>query len=146
MKKKQLRFRVNPESGASVGDIEVAIQEAWVESRITGSIAHANAVAHGIDPASLPEDPAAHLKVERDAGIATVEAATIVFLSKVAWDVWSHVAMPHIRRLWGDRAIAAAEKKKRAVAQKEKQASSTGQRAAAKKAPRKKGQRVRRGK
>lgn len=116
--KKEVHFKIT-RPRLQVAQVQAAAQDAWAEMRTPGTKAHANAVAHGLKPESLPSKLNQVLVLRSEAaGVGTVDLAVVAIglASKAAWDLWQYVVLPHIRERWGDKAL---EERKKAAAKSE---------------------------
>lgn len=112
----ELHFRIARRNKVSITDIQSAIREAWRQISKPGTTEYANFRANGLDRFELPGRLSNLITVRPDgAGVAGVDVI-IVLSGKVAWDLWKHVLLPHIRDRWGDDAL----KRKRAAIPREK--------------------------
>lgn len=107
----ELCFRLDRER-LRITDVQATAREAWKQMRLPGTVAHANALARGIDPQSLPKQLDRVIELRPGgAGVGTVDLI-VVAAGKVAWDLWKYVILAYIRHHWGDHAL----KEKRAAA------------------------------
>lgn len=125
--KQEVCFRIGRE-GLRIADVQAAAREAWKQMREPGTLAHANALARGVDPQTLPSQLDRVLRLRPNgAGISTVDVLVMVAGSgagtvgaKIAWDLWKYVVLAHIRYRWGDHALREkrAELRRAAAAKK----------------------------
>jgi hypothetical protein len=106
----ELQFVLLRPNKIRITDIQETVIEAWRRMGRPGTIEHANSLAYGLDRTDLPRRLADMVTLRPDgAGVGTVDLI-VVLSGKVAWDLWKHVLLPHIRDVWGDDAL----KRKRA--------------------------------
>jgi hypothetical protein len=101
----ELHFRITRRDEISITDIQTAMREAWRQIGKPGTTEYANYRANRLDRFELPGKLGRLVAVRPDgAGIAGVDVI-IVLSGKVAWDLWKHVLLPHLRDRWGDDAL-----------------------------------------
>jgi hypothetical protein len=103
---------VNYERGpATRGDVEAYLQKLWEDLRRPNSEARRQVDQAGIDINRLPQRLEDAIRVEDAVGSVDIPGTAVVFVAiapivkKVVLDLWKFVALPQIRRRWGDSAL-----------------------------------------
>lgn len=119
--KQVLCFRIGRDD-LRIVEVQATAKEAWKQMREPGTVAHANALARGIDPQTLPKQLDRVIELRPNgAGISSVDLIVTIASSvgaKAGLDLWKYVALAHIRDRWGDHALKEMRAAKRSAARK----------------------------
>lgn len=119
MVEERVEIEIVEKGRISLAEIQREARNAISDIAVEGTAANLRAKEAGINVSALSGDADSMLTFKpAAAGIGTVEIVLLA-LGPVAYDIWKHVVLAHIRDKWGDHAIKA----KRAAAKAAEKAS-----------------------
>ena len=101
----RVNYTIVDQSKHSVRDFLGLAEEAWRDMGEEGTAANASARQAGIAVGRLPKKLNQVLLIKSGAGIQSEHVEVVWVLGKMAMDVWRYVVLPHIRDVFGDRAL-----------------------------------------
>lgn len=109
MSEQLVQIEIVDKRNHDLADLQREAQSILADVGVEGTVANMRAKNAGLDLELLKAASDKHLKFKpAGAGITGVDVV-LVLLSKIGYDLWKKVLLPHILEKWGAKAIKARE-------------------------------------